>query len=303
MNRPQKRRQKTKDVVLTMPVTLEELYSGKTKKMAVKRDVVDKENQISLCSSCEGRGMKVELIQQGPCLQQASRPCNAFKATGKLFKSKQSREVLEVHIQKGAPDGHKIVFREKADEQPESDTGDVVFTLKQSDHKEFRRKGADLYLERTISLSEALCGFELEVTHLDGRKLLIKSSPGEVIKPMPIGLDPLFGGDDVTTWETVDGADCPNIDTVAEARLLDPEQLKELCKGQLKRRGVDVTAFVVDRDSGKTFFKSASRQEVMQARVPRSNCTMFLTADPDAESRMRMMKARKMQSKAKECQR
>ncbi len=38
-------------------------------------------------------------------------------------------------------------------------------------------------MEKTIKLSEALCGFQFVVEHLDGRKIVIRSTVGEVIKP------------------------------------------------------------------------------------------------------------------------
>jgi DnaJ-class molecular chaperone len=38
-------------------------------------------------------------------------------------------------------------------------------------------------VKRTISLTEALCGYQFSLTHLDGRQLLIKSNPGKIIKP------------------------------------------------------------------------------------------------------------------------
>ena len=50
-------------------------------------------------------------------------------------------------------------------------------------------QGDDLYLSRTISLSDALCGFEMQIEHLDGRTLIIKTKPGDVIKP--VAYDPL----------------------------------------------------------------------------------------------------------------
>ena len=83
---------------------------------------------------------------------------------------------------KGAPDGHKIHFSEKADEIPDGEAGDVVFVLQEQPHPEYKRKGDDLFLERTISLGEALCGFNMELKSLDDRTLIIKSAPGEVIK-------------------------------------------------------------------------------------------------------------------------
>jgi DnaJ family protein A protein 2 len=67
--------------------------------------------------------------------------------------------------------------------QPDTVTGDIVFVLQLKDHPKFKRKYDDLYVEHTISLTEALCGFQFVLTHLDGRQLLIKSNPGEVIKP------------------------------------------------------------------------------------------------------------------------
>merc|ERR1719155_214919 len=106
-------------------------------------------------------------------IQQMQSQCSSCGGAGKSFQTKQEREVLEVHIQKGSPDGHKVVFREMADEHPDADTGDVIFVVKEKEHADIKRKGADLFIERTISLSEALSGFKMEFTHLDGRKLLI----------------------------------------------------------------------------------------------------------------------------------
>lgn len=67
--------------------------------------------------------------------------------------------------------------------QPDTLTGDVIFVIQQKEHPKFKRKGDDLFLEHTLSLTEALCGFQYIVTHLDGRLLHIKSEAGEIIKP------------------------------------------------------------------------------------------------------------------------
>lgn len=58
-----------------------------------------------------------------------------------------------------------------------------MFIIQQKDHPKFKRKGEDLFVEHTLSLTEALCGFQFVLNHLDTRQLLIKSNPGEVVKP------------------------------------------------------------------------------------------------------------------------
>lgn len=47
------------------------------------------------------------------------------------------------------------------------------------DHPVFRRKGADLVIEKTLTLVEALCGFDFYITHMDKRRLRVKSNPGQ----------------------------------------------------------------------------------------------------------------------------
>merc|ERR1719335_204067 len=217
-----KRRQKTKDVVQPLKVTLEQMYNGATKKMAITRDVIDKKKGVQSCRQCDGRGVQVQVVRMGPMIQQMQSACDACGGQGKTFSTKKEREVLEVMIQKGSPDNHKVQFREMADEHPDKDTGDVLFVLKEQPHEVFKRKGADLYLERNISLVEALCGFEMEVTHLDGRKLIIKTSPGEIVKPMASGFDPLAPEDESKMeWEAMEDCDCPSIDNVARAETTD----------------------------------------------------------------------------------
>merc|ERR1712038_1007027 len=156
-------------------------------------------------------------------------------------------------------------------------------------HAEFKRKGADLFVERKISLVEALCGFELEFTHLDGRKLLIKTAPGEIVKPMAQGFDPMAKEEGKTDWEVMEDCDCPSLDNVAQADTTDIDTLKNACETQLKRKGINVGVFVVDGQ--RAYFKQCTRAEGLAATETKKGCTMYIVSDPDAKKAFRMMKA------------
>jgi len=93
-------------------------------------------------------------------------------------------------IDKGMRNGQKVVFRGMADEKPNMEPGDINFIVQEKEHSLFKRKGADLLITKTLSLNEALCGFEFVINHLDGREIVVKSRPGEVIKPETNGSAP-----------------------------------------------------------------------------------------------------------------
>lgn len=152
------------------------------------------------CNDCKGTGETIN--DKDRCPQ-----CKGEKVV-------QEKKVLEVVVEKGMQNGQKITFPGEADEavskrtlsilskkplclfvvcfimfltqysilQPDTVTGDIVFVLQQKEHPKFKRKGDDLFVEHTLSLTEALCGFQFTLTHLDNRQLLIKSQPGEVVK-------------------------------------------------------------------------------------------------------------------------
>lgn len=128
-------------------------------------------------------------------LQQMQKPCDDCGSTGEFINEKDrchscrgkrvinETKILEVHVDKGMKDEQKITFRGEGDQQPDVEAGDVIIVLQQKTHESFQRNGNDLYMPLTISLTEALCGFVYVLKHLDGRHILIKSKPGEVITP------------------------------------------------------------------------------------------------------------------------
>merc|ERR1719272_2624601 len=87
----------------------------------------------------------------------------------------------------------------------------------------------------------------------------------------------------------MEGFDCPDIDNVAQADTTDIDTLKKAVETQLKRKGIDVGVFVVDGQ--RAYFKQGSREEVLAAKKPRKNCTMYVVADPNAKNHLRIMKA------------
>lgn len=195
--------QKGEDIVHTIKASLEDLYNGKTVRLAISRNkpCVDCEGRGGKvgseknCSDCGGRGIRVQLRQIGPgMVQQMQSTCSACKGAGKMMDEKdkcksckgnkvfKDRKVLEVNIEKGMIHGQKIKFSGEADEIPGTVPGDVVIVIQEKEHEVFKRKGADLVMDLEIQLSEALCGFVKTVTHLDGRVLKIESAAGQCVK-------------------------------------------------------------------------------------------------------------------------
>merc|ERR1712188_224962 len=87
------------------------------------------------------------------------------------------------HEQYDLDDNQSVTFRGLADETPGCDeTGDVNIIIQEKEHHFFKRKGADLLITKTVSLKQALCGYTLRFDHLDGRDVVIKTKPGEVIQ-------------------------------------------------------------------------------------------------------------------------
>eukprot|EP00850_Spirogloea_muscicola_P011672 SM000073S21448 [mRNA] locus=s73:377351:379815:- [translate_table: standard] len=199
-----RRQRRGEDVVHALKVTLEDLYNGTSKKLSLSRNVIcskckgkgSKTGASGRCAGCQGSGMKVSIRQLGPSMiQQMQHVCPECKGSGETISEKdkctackgskvvQEKKLLEVHVEKGMLNGQKITFPNEADEAPDTVTGDIVFVLQQKEHPIFKRKADDLFVEHTLSLTEALCGFHFPLTHLDNRQLLIKTNPGEIIKP------------------------------------------------------------------------------------------------------------------------
>jgi DnaJ family protein A protein 2 len=162
-------------------VSLADIYNGKTVKLAISRKVIVGESKQ--CTSCDGRGVKVEYRQIGPgMVQQMQRTCEVCGGQGHIAERKTERKILEVHVQKGMKSKQKVQFKGMGDEMPNMEPGDINFIVEIKDHPLFKRKGADLLLHQEVSLNKALCGFSFKITHLDGREILIKSKPGEIIQ-------------------------------------------------------------------------------------------------------------------------
>jgi len=142
---------KGEDIVHEIQVTLEDLYKGKTSKLAVTRNVIcttcegngTKTGVASgKCKVCDGKGMRIIIRQLGPgMVQQMQTMCSDCGGTGETIseddkcktckgkKVNKDKKILQVYVDKGMKHGQKITFAGEADEAPGLESGDIIFVL------------------------------------------------------------------------------------------------------------------------------------------------------------------------------
>jgi len=205
---PPRRPRRGEDEEQAYEVTLEELYKGKTTRFSSTKSVVcgtctgtggKKDAKPKSCDTCKGKGVFTKLMQVGPGLVSPTTvACSTCNGNGQFYKEKdrckkckgartvQQKKMLELYIPPGTREGERIVLKGEADQHPDQEPGDIVFHVRESPHKVFKRAGADLAAEMEITLAEALTGFSrVVVTHLDGRgiSITVNQPAGKILKP------------------------------------------------------------------------------------------------------------------------
>uniref|UniRef100_A0A8D0F251 DnaJ heat shock protein family (Hsp40) member B1 n=1 Tax=Strix occidentalis caurina TaxID=311401 RepID=A0A8D0F251_STROC len=118
-------------VLYDLKVSLEEIYSGCTKKMKISH--------------------------------------KRLNPDGKTVRNED--KILTIEVKRGWKEGTKITFPKEGDQTPNNIPADVVFVLKDKPHGVFRREGSDIVYPAKISLREALCGCTVNAPTLDGRTI------------------------------------------------------------------------------------------------------------------------------------
>jgi len=195
---------RTKNLMHQLSVSLEDMYNGTTRKLALQKNVIcdacdgvgGKEGAVVRCTNCRGSGMQVRIQQLGPgMMQQIQSMCGECQGQGERIDPKlrckkcngrkvnRERKILEVQVDKGMEDGQKITFGSEGDQEPGMEPGDIIIVLDEKEHPIFKRSGIDLIMQQNVNITEALCGFKKTVPTLDDRTLVIQTVAGEVIKP------------------------------------------------------------------------------------------------------------------------
>jgi len=162
-------RRKANTIKRTFQCSLEELYTGVTKRMKITKSLLD----------ASGKSAPVEKI-----LEINVKP--GWKAGTKLTFEKEGDEI-----------------------DPNVEPADIVFVLEEKPHNRFKRDGNNLLYTASINLKDALINPVVEIETLDGRKLrmnmneVITPNKKHVIQGegMPISKTPGKKGDMIVSFD------------------------------------------------------------------------------------------------------
>ncbi|NXL93950.1 DNJB1 protein, partial [Alectura lathami] len=118
-------------VLYDLKVSLEEIYTGCTKKMKISH--------------------------------------KRLNPDGKTVRNED--KILTIEVKRGWKEGTKITFPKEGDQTPNNIPADIIFVVKDKPHSVFRREGSDIIYPAKISLREALCGCTVNTPTLDGRTI------------------------------------------------------------------------------------------------------------------------------------
>lgn len=116
-------------------------------------------SQIKTCPKCQGSG------------QLPNKLCSQCRGSGRVLKEKE----LKVNIAQGVND-EQMIKLSKAGEAGErgAEAGDLYVRIKIAPHKNFERKGDDLFVKKEVNLLDVLLGSKIEIPTINGNKVYVE---------------------------------------------------------------------------------------------------------------------------------
>jgi molecular chaperone DnaJ len=233
---------------LLIKVTLEEIYSGVSKKYNYTRQDTCKTCHghggidIDDCSLCGGSGNEFKILNTPIGIMRQSMPCSKCEGRGKTYTqacgtcsgrgTTEIVETIEVNIPSGVQEGMTFVMAEKGDGIKGGKCGDLLINIQELPHKLYIRNGNDLKLNLKLTYPQLILGEKVEIETIEGGKIRVSipeySDVGTSLRIQAKGLKP-FKGDTRGDIVIILGIDIPKkISDDAKASLIEfKEKLEE----------------------------------------------------------------------------
>uniref|UniRef100_A0A914V7A0 DnaJ homolog dnj-20 n=1 Tax=Plectus sambesii TaxID=2011161 RepID=A0A914V7A0_9BILA len=174
------------DVTVDLWVTLEEMYNGHFVEVKRKKAVYKAAHGTRKCN-CRHE-MRTVQMGQGRFQMFQEKVCDDCPNV----KLTTEERTLEVEIEVGMEEFQEQTFVGEGEPHIEGEPGDLKFRCRLEKHSRFERRGLDLFTNVTVSLQDALNGFELDIDHLDGHKVHVSRDkvtwPGARIRKKDEGM-------------------------------------------------------------------------------------------------------------------
>ncbi len=186
------------DLRIKVRLTLEEIHSGVTKKLKVKKDVRCPNcngsgsadgGATESCKACGGSGVVYRTQQSMFGMMQTQSECPTCRGEGSVIRNKcrscggtgvvKGEEVIEVNIPAGVGDGMVVTAQGKGNAGPRGGiSGDIQIYIEEAPHPTFIRDGQDLIYNLLLDFPTATLGGQVEIPVIEGKKVMIKIEPG-----------------------------------------------------------------------------------------------------------------------------
>lgn len=202
---------KGSDLRVKVKVTLEEIATGTTKKIKVRKLVNCKTchgtgsadgSSGEVCPNCNGTGRVVRAQRSIFGMMQVQEECPNCHGEGKVIRNKcadchgdgvvREDEIIEIHIPAGVQGGMTLMENGKGNAAPRGGVpGDLHVVIEEEEHKDFERNESDLIYKLLLDLPTAILGGQVQIPTLTGEaKITIApgTQPGKVLRMRGKGL-------------------------------------------------------------------------------------------------------------------
>ena len=206
--------QKGSNLRIKVSLTLEEIESGVTKKIKVKKQVSCKtcngsgakdRNSVSTCGTCHGSGYVRQVKNTFLGQMQTTVVCPKCNGSGKSITAAcgtcrgdgrtMDEELIEIEIPAGVQEGMQLSMRGKGNVgQAGGPAGDLLINIEEKPHEQFSRDGMNVIYDLFLNFADASLGTNSEVPTLSGNvkvKIPAGTQAGKIFRLKGKGLPSL----------------------------------------------------------------------------------------------------------------
>lgn len=158
------------DLKISLPLTLEEMYSGGSKKLKIKRLERIEGQSPKTCNSCSGAGQIKQVSRSflGQVVNIVE--CSNCNGSGIMGGRERRTAMINFDIPQGvSSENYHIIENEGNQGVDTTDDGDLIVYFEEKPHSLFTRQGSDMYIAAWINYAQAVLGDSIEVPTISGK--------------------------------------------------------------------------------------------------------------------------------------